>query len=366
MTYRDVASKQVAIWACTSVGARMPVAMAPLALVFLVRERPGGYALGAVLAAAYVIGEIIGAPVLGMRLRPERARPQLAAGLAAGCAGFVGLGALPEARSVVLGAFAFLAGAAPAASAGSLRALLTHLVPERAVTQAMSTESILVSGIWAVSPAAVTGLALGVAPRVPLLLAAALMASAVVGLWLLPAGWKADAADGTDDAYGGRAAGASAIRLLAGAWPVFVTGAAGLALLGLAELVLPALLEQRGIRVGWSGPLLTGLAVGGGLGAFLYGLRGWPGLPRTRGVVLICGMSACMTLVALIPSGAGIAAALAVGGMLQSGGLLNRNLALREALPPRLLAAGYSVMYAAAGAVTCSRPPARSPAPCCT
>jgi hypothetical protein len=142
----------------------------------------------------------------------------------------------------------------------------------------------------------------------------------------------------------------SSIRLLAGAWPVFVTGAAGLALLGLAELVLPALLEQRGIRVGWSGPLLTGLAMGGGLGAFLYGLRGWPGLPRTRGVVLICGMSACMTLVALIPSTAGIAAALAVGGMLQSGGLLNRNLALREALPPRLLAAGYSVMYAAAGA----------------
>jgi MFS family permease len=160
MTYRDVASKQVVIWACTSVGARMPVARAPLALVFLVRERPGGYALGAVLAAAYVIGEIIGAPVLGMRLRPDHARPQLAAGLAAGCAGFVGLGALPEAHSVVLAAFAFLAGAAPAASAGSLRVLLTHLVPERAVTQAMSAESILVSGIWAVSPAAVTGLAL--------------------------------------------------------------------------------------------------------------------------------------------------------------------------------------------------------------
>ena len=35
MTYRDVASPQVLVWACTSVGARMPVAMAPLALVFL-------------------------------------------------------------------------------------------------------------------------------------------------------------------------------------------------------------------------------------------------------------------------------------------------------------------------------------------
>ncbi|MGW2618990.1 MFS transporter, partial [Streptomyces sp. NPDC001500] len=93
MSYRDVASRQVLTWACTAVGARMPVAMAPLALVFLVRERPGGYSLGAVLAAAYVIGEIVGAPVLGLRLRHARARVHLARGLACGAVGFAGLGA---------------------------------------------------------------------------------------------------------------------------------------------------------------------------------------------------------------------------------------------------------------------------------
>ncbi|MFJ4204711.1 MFS transporter [Streptomyces sviceus] len=343
MTYRDVASPQVLVWACTSVGARMPVAMAPLALVFLVRERPGGYALGAALAAAYVIGEIVGAPVFGMRLRPERPRPHLAAGLAVGAAGFAGLGLLPEAGPLLLGALAFLAGAAPAAATGGLRALLTELVPERAVAQALSTESMLNSVIWAVSPAAVTGLALQVAPRVPLLLAAALMSASVAGLWLLPAGWKADDP-------GGAWTGAALARLLLGAWPVYVMGAASLSLLGLAELVLPALLEQRGIPVGWSGPLLTGLAVGGGLGAFLHGLRTWPGLLRTRGVVLMCGTSVCVTLIALIPNTAGIATALTVGGLLQSAALLTRNLALRDALPPGALAAGYSVMYAAAGA----------------
>jgi hypothetical protein len=349
MSYRDVASRKVLTWACTATGARMPVAMAPLALVFLVRERPGGYALGAALAAAYVIGEIVGAPVLGMRLRPDRARPQLAAGLAAGAAGFAGLGVFPDAHAVLLAVFAFLAGAAPAAAAGGLRALLTDVVPERAVTQALSTESMLMSGIWAVSPAAVTGLALGVAPRAPLLLAAALMASSVAGLWLLPAGWETDDAHGADGADGtGRASG-GVLRLLASAWPVYVTGAAGLTLLGLAELVLPALLEQRGIGVGWSGPLLAGMAVAAGLGAFLYGVRVWPGRLRTRSVVLIGGMSACVTLVALIPDRAGIAAALAVGGMLQSCALITRNLSLREALPAGALAAGYSVMYAAAG-----------------
>ena len=344
MTYRDVASKQVLIWALTAVGARMPVAMAPLALVFLVRERPGGYSLGAILAAAYVVGEIVGAPVLGMRLRPERARVDLAVGLGVGAAGFAGLGAVPDAYPAFLAGFAVVAGAAPAAATGGLRTLLTTLVPERAAAQALSVESILTAGVWAVSPAAVAGLALGVAPRVPLLLAAALMTSSVAGLWLLPAAW------GTDGTGGGGRAGASLRRVLTGVWPLYVTGAASLALLGLSELVLPALLEQRGVAVGWSGPLLTGMAAGGGLGAFAYGLRTWPGRLSDRSVVLMGGTSVCVTTAALTPDTAGIAVALAVGGALQSGAMLTRNLSLCEALPPGALAAGYSVMYAAAGA----------------
>ncbi|MEV0905737.1 MFS transporter [Streptomyces hokutonensis] len=344
MTYRDVVSRQVLTWACTAVGARMPVAMAPLALVFLVRERPGGYSLGAIIAAAYVLGEIVGAPVLGMRLRPERARGQLAVGLGLGAAGFLGLGLFPGAHPVVLAGFACLAGAAPSAATGALRTLLSSLVPERSVAQALSVESILTAGVWALSPAAVAGLALGVAPRVPLLLAAGLMASSVGGLWLLPAGWGTD---GKDEAGG---TGAPLLRVLVGAWPVYVTGAASMTLLGLSELVLPALLEQRGIGVGWSGPLLAGMAVGGGLGAFLYGLRGWPGLLRTRSLVLMAGTSACVVLAALIPSTPGIAVALVLGGTLQSGAMITRNLSLREVLPPGALAAGYSVMYAAAGA----------------
>lgn len=344
MSYRDVASRQVLTWACTAVGARMPVAMAPLALVFLVRERPGGYTLGAVLAAAYVAGEIVGAPVLGLRLRHERARAHLAGGLACGAVGFAGLGALPDAHPAVLCGFAVVAGAAPAAATGGLRTLLTSLVPEGATAQALSVESMLTAGVWALSPAAVAGLALGVAPRVPLLTAAALMGSSVAGLWLLPAAWGGDGVGGAGPA-GGRL-----LRLLAGAWPVYVTGAASLALLGLAELVLPALLEQRGVGVGWSGPLLTGMAVGGGVGGFVHGLRAWPGRLRTRSAVLMAGVAGCVTAAALSPGRAGICVALVVGGTLQSAAMLTRNLALREVLPPQALAAGYSVMYAAAGA----------------
>ncbi|GGY73446.1 hypothetical protein GCM10010300_16130 [Streptomyces olivaceoviridis] len=350
MSYRDVVSRRVLTWALVAVGARMPVAMAPLALVFLVRERPGGYSLGAALAAAYVIGEIVGAPVLGTRLDPRRARPHLAAGLVAGAVGFAGLGAFPGAPAAPLTAFAFLAGAGPAAAPGGLRAWLTSLVPARAAAQALSAESVLTFGVWAVSPATVTGLALGADPRLPPLLAAALMASSAAGLWLLPAGWAADGPGGPAESGGRDGGGASKQRLLARAWPVYVTGAASLSLLALAELVLPALLEQRGIGVGWAGPLLTVMAAASAVGAFLYGLRSWPGLLRTRSAVLMTGMSAAVAAVALIPGTPGIAAALAVAGLLQSGAMLTRNLSLREVLPPRVLAAGYSVMYAAVGA----------------
>jgi hypothetical protein len=59
MGYRRLATRPVLVWALVVIGARLPVAMAPLALVFLVRERPGGYAVGAGLAAAYVGGVLV-------------------------------------------------------------------------------------------------------------------------------------------------------------------------------------------------------------------------------------------------------------------------------------------------------------------
>ncbi|MET9649587.1 MFS transporter [Streptomyces sp. NPDC006460] len=343
MSYRALATRPVLAWSAVTVAGRMPVAMAPLALVLLVRERPGGYTLGAVLAAVYVLGEILAAPVLGIRMNAERARPQLASGLAVGALGFAGLGLLDGAHPALLCGLAFAAGAGPAAVPGGLRALLTSLVPEHAVTQAMSMESVLTFGIWAGAPALTTGFALGVDPAVPLLLQGGLMAVAVAGLRLLPAGWKAE---------GGPGAGGEPVRrLLARAWPVYVTGAASLTLLALAELVLPALLEQRGIGIGWAGPLLAGFAAGSALGAFLYGLRGdWPGRLTAQSLVLILGVSGGVVLVALLPWTAAIAVALVLAGLLQAPAMLTRNLALRRILPPSVLAAGYSVMYAAVGA----------------
>jgi hypothetical protein len=341
MSYRQLATRPVLTWALVAVGARLPVAMASLALVFLVRERPGGYALGALLAAVYVLGEVMGAVLLGSRLKPERARVQLAAGLALGACSFAGLGLLPHADLLVLGILAVLAGAAPAAAPGGLRTLLTSQLPGTLIVKALSAESVLTFGVWTAAPALTVVLALSVAPSVPLLLAAAVMAAAAAGLWALPAGWTADRGDRE---------GASTAQTLARAWPIYITGAAAASLMALTELVLPALLEQRAIIVSWAGPLLAGFSVAATLGAALYGARGtWPGSLRAQSLVLLLGMTACVTLAATAPSLAWIAGALVLAGFLESGVQLTRNLSLRAVLPPSTQAAGYSLMYAATG-----------------
>jgi hypothetical protein len=341
MSYRQLATRPVLNWAFVAIGARLPVAMTPLALVFLVRERPGGYALGAGLAAVYVIGEVVGASVLGPRLNPERARVHLAAGLALGACSFAGLGLMPHANLFVLGVFAVLAGAAPAAAPGGLRALLISQVPDALVVRALSAESVLTYIVWTVAPALTVTLALGVAPSGPLVLAAALMAAGAAGMWALPAGWKAGSGDRE---------GASMARTLARVWPIYVTGAAGASVVALAELVLPGLLHQRAIAVGWAGPLLAGFSIASVLGAVLYGMRRtWPGSLRAQSLVLLLGVTACVALVATVPTLVLMAGALVLAGPLEAAVLLTRNLSLREALPPSTHAAGYSVLYAATG-----------------
>jgi MFS family permease len=341
MRYRALATRPMAKWAIVAVGARLPVAMATLALVFLVRDRPGGYALGAGIAAVYVLGEVVGASVFGPRLKPDRVRRQLAAGLALGGSSFAVLGFLPGAPLPVLGIFAALAGAAPAAAPGGLRTLLTSQVPDALVVTALSAESILTFVVWTASPALTVVLALSVSPSAPLLLAAGLMVAAAAGLWALPAGWEPDGDDHN---------GVSKGRTLARAWPIFVTGAAAASLFALVELTLPALLEQRAIHVGWAGPLLAGFSIAAILGATLYGARGrWPGSVRAQSMVLLLGATACVTLVATAGSLPWIAGSLVIAGLFQSGVQLTRNLSLRAALPARAHAAGYSVLYAATG-----------------
>jgi predicted MFS family arabinose efflux permease len=341
--YRELMTRDLLLWALISLASKAPVAMAPLALVFLSREGPGGYTLGASLASAYVLGEVVGAPLLGTRLSRGRMRRELSAGLLAGALAF---GALPFAHSApapVLLALAFLAGGAPAACPGGLRASLTRLVGDDLVPRALSAEATLTQCVWAAAPGLVVLLALQVHPGAPLLLGALLAATASLLLLRLPEPQVSEPAGPA-----GRTAAPMTRTLLSG-WPVYLTSAAAMAMLATAELVLPALLEDRHITVGWSGPLLAGFALASAAGALCYGLRTWPGSVRVQSLVLLVVTAACVCLITLLPGLAGIAAALLLAGVFQSGVMVTRNLSLRERLPEHAHAAAYSVMYAVQG-----------------
>jgi predicted MFS family arabinose efflux permease len=123
-----------------------------------------------------------------------------------------------------------------------------------------------------------------------------------------------------------------------------------MALLALAELVLPALLAQRSIAVGWAGPLLAGFSIASALGATAYGLRArWPGSLRAQSFAFQLAVAACVAVIATAASPPWIAVGLLVAGVFQSGVMVTRNLSLREALPPSAHAAAYSMLYAAVG-----------------
>ncbi|RJO79144.1 MFS transporter [Nocardia panacis] len=336
MGYRGLVKREVLWWTAVAFGSRLPIAMAPLALLFLARGTGKGDAFGASLAACYIVGEVLGAILQGMWLSRNRLRRQLSVGIMAGSLGFAGLAALPTAPPAVLIALAVVAGAGPAASTGGLRSMLTNMVDPTEASRALSAEAILSSIIWAVAPAAAVGLALQVNPVVPLALSAACGFVAAILIFLLKA---PPPAQRTHE---------SPWRAVAAGWPIYLTSSAAMALIAIAELVLPALLESHGVAVGWSGPILMTFAAASAVGAFVYGLRTWPGGVREHSMVLLVLMAGAAALIAVLP-GLWVGVAFAVAGILEAGVIVSRNLALRERLPEELHAAAYSVSYAAAG-----------------
>ncbi|MFI6101457.1 MFS transporter [Lentzea sp. NPDC051213] len=327
--HRPAVTRQLWLWGLVAVGSRLPVAMAPISLVFLGRAGTGGFSFGAIATAVYVIGEIVGASVLGARL--GRSRRQLPAGLVVGALAFA---ATPFADGVVLLALVFLAGAAPAAAPGGTRAMLTSLVREEKVARALSAEAVLSQIVWAAAPALAAALSFLIHPGAPMLVAAAFLLVAAVTLGWLPEPERVTA---------------PISRSLLAAWPIFLTSSASNALFAATELMLPALLEERGIAYGWSGPMLTWFALACAAGALIYGLRTWPGSVRLHSLVLLVGMALCIGITVFLPGLPGITVGLLFAGLFQAGAMVSRSLSLRERLPTHAHAAAYSVMYAFAG-----------------
>ncbi|WP_327303462.1 MFS transporter [Streptomyces sp. NBC_01298] len=352
MSYRKILTGNVLLWMAAAFVGRLPIAVAPLGLVFLVRDTDGGYALGATLAAAYVLGEVLGSVVLGAWMRPKRLHVHLAAGMVVGAAAFAGLALFPETSVVVTAALAFVAGAAPAAGPGGMRSMLIALVDKADESRALSAETVLTQITWGGAPALVVVLAVNLSPSAPMALGAVGFLAAAVILFLLPTyrpqdeAARQDAGQGTD---GKEAKSEGRGRVLASAWPIYLTSAGAMSMLATAELALTPLLEYRDLTVNWAGALLALFSLTSAAGAFLYGLRTWPGTVRGQSLVFLLITSVCVALSAVFTSLLGIAVAFLAAGVFQAGVMVTRSMSLRQRLPEHAHTAGYSIQYAVQG-----------------
>lgn len=341
MSYRRLLTRKTAAWSLVASSSRLPNAMAPLAMVFLGRAGAGGYSAGTVLAACFVIGEVLGSSLLGTLSHPRRLRLNMAIGFAAGAAAFGSLAIFPDSPLVLLGVAAAVGGGAPALSPGGLRTILSRIVAERDVSRAFSVDGTVQELLWLAAPGLVVLLAVDVSSAAPMALCALSMALACVATVLLP--------PSREQAGGAAASARPTAAVLAGAWPIYLTSAAAMSLMAVTELVLPALLQSRNEPVGYAGVLLMVFAAVSAAASFGYGMRSWWGTARTQSLLCLLLTAGCVAVVAVGPNLMVITAGLLLAGAFQAVVLITRNLSLRAALPEAAHTAGYSIQYAVQG-----------------
>src|SRR5918996_3909173 len=155
---------------------RMPIGMAGLAIVLLVREAGGSYATAGLVAGAYAVSLGVTAPVLGRLIDRVGQTRVLLPSAAVSAAAFVAIAVAAEAGArALLPVFAAVAGAALPPVGACLRALWSELLGRGAELQAaFSVEAILQELIFVTGP-----------PLVALLAAVFAPAAAVVGIAVL-------------------------------------------------------------------------------------------------------------------------------------------------------------------------------------
>ncbi|PAU75546.1 hypothetical protein CK498_16595 [Halomonas salipaludis] len=327
----------VPLWAFVLVCQRLPVTMAPLALVYLGHEITGSFAAGALLAGGHALAEALFAPWLGRRfdLRPANREAFLV--LAAEAVLYVGLfmfgSHLPFPVVVVLAA---LGGGVAAGAHGGLRSLLQRLVPVSSRQAALSFEEAISAIIWSVGPMLVAGLIVVGTPSWPTLalgVAAVLGAVAALGLPAVTHDRR-----GTSGTKG-------VIRKI---WPSITQDAATMFTLGSATVALPALLTDMGASEALPGFILGTAAAAGVAGGLIYGLRRWPAqrIHASALVIVYCFVTATL---ALVPEWYLVAAIFVFAGLIEVPTLVSRALLVQEDLGESQWAFGFSAVYSGDG-----------------
>ncbi|MGV9938612.1 MFS transporter [Streptomyces sp. NPDC003401] len=341
-TYGDVLRREGGTaWYAAMGLIRAPVAMAPLALVFL-GHSTGSFSAGGVLAAAHALGEAFGAPFMGSRFDRKPFLGQLRFALIAEALAFAALVVLAgHTPMIFLVGLAFAAGAVAAGVPGGMRAQLSSTTPDHLRATALGLESALNQAVWAGGPMLASLVSTQVSPRVTLVLMAVASAAPVLMAGRIrhhgPAAREQDRTP------------VGTLSVLRTAWPTVLLAAAIMFLVGAMDVALPARLETTGQELALTGVVTGAFAVASIAAGLVYGRRVWPGTPGSQTLVLLPAMTMALTLCAVTGRLWGFFAAFLLGGLFYSPLMIIRNLALQHRLPKNVWATGFSLLYAAGG-----------------
>ena len=292
----------------SAIVARMPTAMAGLAIVLLVRGGGGSYAVAGLVAGTYSIALALTSPLLG-RLVDRAGQTRVLAGCSVASAlAFAALAAASSSASpLVLAGLAALAGAAIPPVGACMRALWSGLLGQGGQLQAaFAVESTVQELIFVVGPPLVAVLAAVFSPAAAVLGTAALLLAGVAVFASTPASraWRPErrAADwaGPLRSPGIRAVLAS-IVLLASAF-------------GTVEVTVVAGAEQLGSRT-FAGPLLALWALGSLVGGLVFGSRASDRGPEQRMVPLLALVVAGIALLAVASGLTQLGAGMVLAGL---------------------------------------------------
>jgi MFS family permease len=322
---------------------RLPIGMAPLLLVLLVKGATGSYAAAGIASAAYAVANAIVGPVLGRIADRFRPAPVLLATAVAWplAALAVLVATATEAPTPALWAVSALLGGCQPPLTATVRSTWTELTTGAFAglrEPALALETTAFELVFVLGPMVVGGLAVVAAPQVSLVVAAVLAftGTLTVASGRATRGWRPAA-----DRPAARGLGPAAARGM----PMLLFVSSGLAFaFGVVGVAIPAFAAERsgGQADGLAGLLLGLWGVGSVTGGLWYGTRQFRRSLPTQWAMTLGAVSAGLAVLTLVPSAKVMAIALLVGGLTLAPALTVENALVSRIAPTGMVNEAYT------------------------
>lgn len=313
---------------------RMPMSMLTIAVLLVVRDRTGSYAVAGTASAAAALTQAAVSPLLG-RLADRRSQSSVLPGLLVlfllGLA-LLDLDARLEGPVALLFLASVLAGAGLVPFSSFVRTRWAHLLTgnESYLSTALALESVADETIYVVGPVLVTALA-AIDPLLGPIAAAAL---ALIGAAVFLA---ARDTEPPSDEHG---SGGAAWRI-PGLWVVAIASFALGAVFGSLEVSMVAFAQREGAP-GLSGLLLALIALGSAVAGFVYGTRRWRLALAVRLRLSFGTLAVSAVPTVLVPSVLWMVPASLLVGLSIAPTLIAANAVIARIMPPTARTEGFA------------------------